>query len=81
MFNAVRPSDFIEEIWARDLADVSWSLFRLRRIQAAFLSTKVSDDASEAANKEAASLAEAEMELMEGTEKEEMDRLLHDELT
>ena len=80
VFSAVRPTDFIDEIWARDLADVSWSLFRLRRIQAAFLSAKVSDDASEAANEEATSLAEAEMELMEGTEKEEMDRLLHDDL-
>ena len=80
VFSAVRPTDFIEEIWARELADVSWSLFRLRRVLASFLSTRVSNDASEAANKEATSLAEAEMELMEETEKEEMDRLLHDNL-
>ena len=31
-----------------------------------------------AANYEATSLAEAEMKLMEGTEKEEMDKFLHD---
>ena len=77
VFSAVGPTDFIDQIWARDLADVSWSLFRLRRIQAAFLSAKVSDDASEAANEEASSLAEAELVLMEGTEREEMHRFLH----
>ena len=77
VLSAVRPTDFIEEIWVRDLTDVTWTLLRLRRIQAAFLSIEVADEASEAANTEATSLAEAEMELMEGTEKEEMDRLLH----
>jgi hypothetical protein len=70
--NAVKPTDFIEEIWARDLADTAWSLFRLRRIQAAYLSAKVWD----IANDKASSLAEAEPELMEGPEKEEMSRLL-----
>jgi hypothetical protein len=29
VFSAVEPTDFIEEIWARDLADVSWNLLRL----------------------------------------------------
>jgi hypothetical protein len=70
--SAVRPTDFIEEIWVRDLTDVFWSILRLRRIQAAHLSAEVSDDA----NDKAASLAEAETELMEGTEKTEMDRFL-----
>jgi len=37
VFDAVQPADFIEEIWARDLADVTWSMFRLRRILAALL--------------------------------------------
>jgi hypothetical protein len=72
IFNAVKPTDFIEEIWVRDLTDVAWSIFRLRRIQAAYLSAKVWDDA----NDKASSLAEAEPELMEGPEKEEMIRLL-----
>jgi hypothetical protein len=79
VFGAVRPTDFIEEIWARDLADVSWSLLRLRRIQAAFLSAQVSEAASDAADDKATSLATAEAELMEGSEKEEMDRLLKDD--
>jgi hypothetical protein len=75
--SAVRPTDFIEEIWVRDLTDVTWTLLRLRRVQVAFLSSEVSDDASDAANTDATSLAEAEMELMKETEKEEMDRFLH----
>jgi hypothetical protein len=29
VFEAIEPADFIEEIWARDLADVTWSMFRL----------------------------------------------------
>jgi hypothetical protein len=70
--SAVRPTDFIEEIWVRDLTDVFWSILRLRRIQAAHLSAEVSDEA----NDKASSLAEARTELMEGTEKIEMRRLL-----
>jgi hypothetical protein len=77
--NAVGPTDFIEEIWVRDLTDVAWGHFRLRRILAAFLTAEVSVDASEAANEEATSLAEAEAQLMEGAEKEEMNRFLQDD--
>jgi len=79
MSSTVRPTDFIEEIWVRDLTDITWTRLRLRRMRAVFLSTEVADKASEAATEEARSLAEAEMELMKGTEKEEMDSLLHDD--
>jgi len=74
VFSAVNPTDFIEEIWIHDIVDVTWNLFRLRRIQAAFLTAKVSADA----NDQACALAEAQPELMEGTEeeKEEMKKLL-----
>ena len=72
IFNAVKPIDFIEEIWTRDLADVAWAIFRLRRIQAAYLSAKVWD----VANDKASSIAEADPQLFEGPEKEEMTRLL-----
>ena len=68
----MRPTDFLEEIWVRDGVDVAWNIFRLRRIQAAYLSAKVWDDV----NDKASSLAEAAAELLEGTEKEEMDKLL-----
>jgi hypothetical protein len=70
--STVRPTDFLEEIWVRDGVDVAWNIFRLRRIQAAYLSAKVWDDV----NDKASSLSEADAELLEGTEKEEMDKLL-----
>jgi hypothetical protein len=31
---AIKPKDFLEEIWARDIADLSWEVLRLRRIKA-----------------------------------------------
>jgi hypothetical protein len=67
VFDAVEPADFIEEIWARDLADVTWSMFRLRRILAALLDNKVWDEV----NDEASSRAEQEAKFLEGTEKDQ----------
>jgi hypothetical protein len=75
LFGAVKPTDFVEEIWVRDLVDVTWAMFRWRRILAALMSEQVEKDV----NEQACSRAEAETELMEGTEKEEMDRLLKSE--
>ena len=72
VFRAIAPTDFIEEIWARDLVDVTWEMFRYRRLLAALMSDEVWEDV----NHKACSRAEAETELMEGTEKEEMDKLL-----
>ena len=74
VFSAVGPTDFIEEIWARDLTDVVWSMFRLRRILTALLDDEVWDKV----NDEAAECAEQEAKLLETTEeeKEEMDKLL-----
>ena len=63
---AFGPKDFIEEIWVRDLVDAAWTIIRLRRIQAAFLSDKVWNNV----NEKASSLAGADPKLMEGTEKE-----------
>jgi hypothetical protein len=72
--NAVKPTDFLEEIWVRDGVDVIWNIFRLRRILAAYLSAQV----WEIVKDKASSLAHAEAKLLtlEGTEKEEMDKLL-----
>jgi hypothetical protein len=79
VFEAIGPADFIEEIWARDLADVTWFMFRLRRILAAMLDDavwdRVNDEASSRAEQEAKTLP------LEGTEKEEMDGLLNSELS
>jgi hypothetical protein len=68
--------DFIEEIWVHDLADAAWNLFRWRRIKAAYLSAKM----SEKADKEAARLASAEIQSLEGPDQEEIDRFLRSEL-
>ena len=77
LFSALEPTDFIEEIWARDIVDVIWSLCRLRRILAAFLAAEVWEEV----NDKASSLVEDDPELMEGTEeqKEEMARLIDPE--
>jgi hypothetical protein len=75
VFSAVAPTNFIEEIWVRDLVDVTWAMFRWRRILAALTSAEVWEEV----NDQASSRAEAEIELMEGTEKEELDKLLDSE--
>lgn len=33
----LRPADVIEEIWARDVADLAWEVFRLRRLKAGLM--------------------------------------------
>jgi hypothetical protein len=76
VFSAIGPRDFIEEIWARDLTDVGWHLFRWRRLEAAFLA----DQVTEAADEQASRLAIAETESLQGSEKEDMDRFLASEL-
>src|SRR5258708_20158162 len=34
---AVRPADIFEEIWVRDIADLVWEAFRLRRLKACLM--------------------------------------------
>jgi hypothetical protein len=36
---AVKPKDFLEEIWVRDVVDLSWEVLRLRRLKAKLLTT------------------------------------------
>jgi hypothetical protein len=50
VYGAIEPADFIEEIWARDLADVTWSMFRLRRVLAAMLNDEVWDKINDKAS-------------------------------
>ena len=33
--------DFLEEIWARDIADLSWEVLRLRRVKGKLLTSRV----------------------------------------
>jgi len=36
---AVKPADFVEEVWLRDVADLVWDAVRLRRMKAALLNS------------------------------------------
>src|SRR5215472_7156719 len=36
---AVRPADIFEEIWVRDIVDLVWEAFRLRRLKACLMTT------------------------------------------
>jgi hypothetical protein len=36
--NAVKQRDFLEEIWVRDVVDLSWDALRMRRIKAQVIS-------------------------------------------
>jgi hypothetical protein len=45
--STVRPADILEEIWTRDVADLVWEGFRLRRLKARFLTHCRRDGLSE----------------------------------
>src|SRR5215475_13842738 len=36
---AVKPADILEEIWVRDIVDLVWEAFRLRRLKANLMTT------------------------------------------
>jgi hypothetical protein len=40
--SAVKPKDFLEEIWVRDVVDLSWEALRMRRIKAKLLKSVLS---------------------------------------
>jgi hypothetical protein len=40
----LRPSDSLEEVWIRDLVDLVWDTFRLRRIKATMLSYRAAQE-------------------------------------
>src|SRR3954463_7763989 len=40
---AVKPKDFLDEIWVRDVADLTWECLRMRRLKAALLSSAAGD--------------------------------------
>ncbi|MBM0206964.1 hypothetical protein JNW90_31130 [Micromonospora sp. STR1s_5] len=44
---AVHPSDFIEEVWVRDVVDLTWEAIRYRRMKAAFLNAHLHDGLEE----------------------------------
>ena len=44
---AVAPTNVIEEIWARDVADLTWDVVRLRRLKAGLFTIGASDGMAE----------------------------------
>jgi len=44
---AVKPKDFLEEIWVRDVADLTWEILRMRRLKAALLASAMSSPISD----------------------------------
>ena len=41
--SAAAPADFIEEIWVRDVVDLTWEVLRLRRMKAKFINARSSE--------------------------------------
>jgi len=39
----VKPADFLEEIWVRDVVALVWEAFRLRRLKTCLLETAAPD--------------------------------------
>lgn len=44
---AVRPADILEEIWVRDTVDLTWEVFRLRRLKVALFPPIVDEEPDE----------------------------------
>ena len=43
---ALRPADVLEQIWVRDVADLVWEIFRLRRMKTEFMNEAAGDGLS-----------------------------------
>ena len=43
---SVAPRDVVEEIWVRDVVDLTWEVLRLRRLKGKFISGRASDGVS-----------------------------------
>jgi hypothetical protein len=41
---AVKPKDFLEEIWVRDIVDLTWETLRMRRIKARLVSERLTTE-------------------------------------
>jgi hypothetical protein len=40
---AIKPKDFLEEMWTRDVVDLTWDILRMRRIKAGLLTSVMSE--------------------------------------
>ena len=43
VFSYVEPTNFLEEIWARDIVDLTWDILRLRRFKQALVEPNMDD--------------------------------------
>ena len=43
VFADVKPADVIEEIWVHDYVDLTWDIFRLRKLKTSFLNVKATE--------------------------------------
>src|SRR5262249_11241791 len=39
--SAVKPADFIEDLWVRDVVNLTWEILRLQRLKISFLSSQI----------------------------------------
>jgi hypothetical protein len=39
----IKPKDFLEEMWTRDVVDLTWDILRMRRIKAGLLTSVMSE--------------------------------------
>ena len=46
---AVKPKDFLEEIWVRDVIDLTWDCLRMRRLKASLLTSATNEGRDELA--------------------------------
>jgi hypothetical protein len=49
---AMKPADFFEVIWTRDITDLQWEIARFRRIKANFIKAHLQDDFGDNESKE-----------------------------
>jgi hypothetical protein len=66
--DTLRPSDSLEEIWIRDVVDLVWETFRLRRIKASLLSDSTERGIGNTLGKEHADAREMAREWAAGNE-------------
>jgi hypothetical protein len=45
--NALRPADALEEVWVRDIVDLIWEVFRLRRLKAGLIAAAAHEGVAE----------------------------------
>jgi hypothetical protein len=66
--DTLQPSDSLEEIWIRDVVDLVWETFRLRRIKARLMTDATQEEIGDALRKEHDNAGEIAQEWVAGDE-------------